>query len=134
MKRKPKLRIRFLSGTTPLFLLASFILIKVTSSFITTMNTEQDNVSKLINKGITFKFSDSQNFNDIDLSQWFESSDTVRQPGTSKATLTLQKLNKECVGVDQRAVLFALLNPQPNGAGFAGMKRLLNATDFQDIL
>ena len=58
----------------------------------------------------------------------------VRQPGTSKATLTLQKLNKGCIGVDQRAVLFALLNPQPNGAGFAGMKRLLNATDFQDIL
>ena len=29
------------------------------------------------------------------LDYWFESSDTVRQPGMSKATLTLQKLNKE---------------------------------------
>ena len=26
---------------------------------------------------------------------WFESSDTVRQPGMSKATFTLQQLNKE---------------------------------------
>ena len=24
------------------------------------------------------------------------------------------------IGVDQRAIFFALLNPQPNGAGFAG--------------
>ena len=40
--------------------------------------------------------------------------------GMSKATLTLQKLNKESIGVEQRAIIFALLNPQPNGAGFAG--------------
>ena len=50
----------------------------------------------------------------------FEYSDTVRGAGMSKATLTLQSLTKDIIGVEQRAVFFALLNPQPNGAGFAG--------------
>ena len=47
----------------------------------------------------------------------YEVSDTVRVPGKSKATLVLQK-TKEF----QRAIFFALLNPQPDGACFAGMK------------
>lgn len=53
----------------------------------------------------------------IDLSNWIESSDTVREPGMSKATFVLQKSQ-----LFQRAVFFALLNPQPNGAGFAGVR------------
>ncbi|XP_008202164.1 uncharacterized protein LOC103315391 isoform X1 [Nasonia vitripennis] len=51
------------------------------------------------------------------LNGWMESSDTVRRVGMSKATLTLQKTQ-----VFQRAVFFTLLNAQPNGAGFAGMR------------
>ena len=47
---------------------------------------------------------------------WLESSDTVRVPGKSKALITMQKAQ-----LFQRAVFFALLNPQPNGAGFAGV-------------
>eukprot|EP00088_Acartia_fossae_P040343 TRINITY_DN4200_c0_g1_i5.p1 TRINITY_DN4200_c0_g1~~TRINITY_DN4200_c0_g1_i5.p1 ORF type:complete len:235 (-),score=34.27 TRINITY_DN4200_c0_g1_i5:113-817(-) len=89
--------------------------------------------SQPLNKGFTFEFSDSQKFSQQDLDAWFESSDTVRQPGMSKAVLTLQKLNKQFIGVDQRGIFFALLNPQPNGAGFAGMKRWLNDSDFQEI-
>ena len=42
------------------------------------------------------------------------------------ATIVLQKTQ-----VFRRAVLFALLNPQPNGAGFASMNKDLNyAYDF----
>lgn len=52
-----------------------------------------------------------------DISGWIESSDTVRQPGMSKATLVLQKAQ-----LFQRAIFFVLLNPQPNGAGFAGIR------------
>nr|CAD7431832.1 unnamed protein product [Timema monikensis] len=55
---------------------------------------------------------------------WIEQSDTVRTVGMSKAVLVLQKTQ-----VFQRAVFFALLNPQPNGAGFAGM-RVLTALDL----
>lgn len=49
------------------------------------------------------------------LDNWWESSDTVRTPGMSKASFVLQKSR-----LFQRAVLFTMLNPQPNGAGFAG--------------
>ena len=48
--------------------------------------------------------------------------DIVRQPGMSKATITLQKTQ-----LFQRAIFFALLNPQPNGAGFAGVR---HSTEF----
>ena len=58
--------------------------------------------------------------------------DFVITTGMSKATLTLQKLNKKFVGVDQRAIFFALLNPQPNGAGFAG-KGYINIRFFRDF-
>ena len=49
--------------------------------------------------------------------EWREVSDTVREVGMSKATLVLQKTR-----IYQRAIFFALLNPQPNGACFAGME------------
>ena len=32
--------------------------------------------------------------------------------------------------VFQRGIFFALLNPQPNGAGFAGVKHSLEGTDL----
>lgn len=49
------------------------------------------------------------------LDSWWESSDTVRTPGMSKASFVLQKSR-----LFQRGVLFTMINPQPNGAGFAG--------------
>jgi len=50
-----------------------------------------------------FNFMSEEDFTEADINKWWESSDTVREPGKSKAS-------------------FALLNPQPNGAGFAGVK------------
>ena len=56
------------------------------------------------------------------LNTWKESSDTVREVGMSKASFVLQKTEKY-----QRAIFFALLNPQSNGACFAGFR---SHTDF----
>lgn len=58
-----------------------------------------------------FDFTTMDNVDD-----WYEVSDTVREVGKSKAALVLQKTRQF-----RRAVFFALLNPQPNGACFAGM-------------
>lgn len=73
-----------------------------------------------------FDFTRMDNVND-----WQEISDTVRTVGKSKATLVLQKTQ-----VFQRAIFFTLLNPQPNGAGFAGVRTRvnLNLTDFETIV
>lgn len=62
---------------------------------------------------------------------WTELSDTVREVGMSKATLQIQKTR-----VFRRAIFFTLLNPQPNGAGFAGMRKLisLNLNQYDNIL
>lgn len=49
------------------------------------------------------------------LDGWVESSDTARTVGKSKASFVLQTTQ-----VFQKGVLFAMLNPQPNGACFAG--------------
>ncbi|XP_043503480.1 uncharacterized protein LOC122525016 [Polistes fuscatus] len=72
-----------------------------------------------------FDFTRMDNVDD-----WQEISDTVRTVGKSKATLVLQKTQ-----IFQRAVFFTLLNPQPNGAGFAGVRTPtnLNLKDFQNI-
>ena len=59
-----------------------------------------------------FDFTNVKNLDD-----WVETSDTVRTVGMSKAVLTLQKTQ-----VFQRAILFTLLNPQENGAAFAGVR------------
>ena len=62
-------------------------------------------------------------FTKIDnLDEWVESSDTVREVGMSKSSFVLQKTQ-----VYQRAIFFALLNPQENGACFAGYR---TGTDF----
>ncbi|KAL0849118.1 hypothetical protein ABMA28_013469 [Loxostege sticticalis] len=50
---------------------------------------------------------------------WVEQSDTVRDVGMSKAVLVIHE-NKGF----RRAIFFALLNPQPNGAGFAGIRAI----------
>merc|ERR1712227_186892 len=55
------------------------------------------------------------------LDNWHESSDTTREVGMSKASFVLQKTQKY-----QRAIFFALLNPQPNGACFAGFRTEVN--------
>lgn len=61
---------------------------------------------------------------------WKEMSDTVRTVGKSKAILTLQTTQ-----VFQHAILFTLLNPQPNGAGFAGVRTMTNLdlSNFENI-
>ncbi|XP_023332390.1 uncharacterized protein LOC111704397 isoform X2 [Eurytemora carolleeae] len=56
---------------------------------------------------------------------WWESSDTVRKQGMSKAVFQLQTTQ-----VYQRGVVFVLLNPQPNGAGFAGVKTNIEGEDL----
>lgn len=65
-----------------------------------------------------------------DLDDWREVSDTVRTVGKSKAVLTLQRSQ-----LFQRAVFFTLLNPQENGAGFAGVRKQtnLNLSRFKNI-
>ena len=72
-----------------------------------------------------FDFTDIQSVDD-----WREMSDTVRTEGKSKATLTLQTSQ-----LFQRAVFFTLLKPQPNGAGFAGVRKLtnLNLSRYRNI-
>lgn len=52
-----------------------------------------------------------------DLNGWSEQSDTVRSQGKSKATFDLYKAQGS-----QSASFFALLNPLPNGACFAGVR------------
>ncbi|EFN64622.1 hypothetical protein EAG_03774 [Camponotus floridanus] len=66
-----------------------------------------------------FDFTNVQSLDD-----WREVSDTVRTVGKSKAVLTLQTSQ-----LFQRAVFFTLLNPQPNGAGFAGIRKAVPISD-----
>jgi len=77
------------------------------------------------NRLILFDFTTANNVND-----WVEISDTVREVGMSKAVITLQKTQ-----LFQRAIFFTLLNPQPNGAGFAGVETRtdFNLTDYDNI-
>lgn len=64
------------------------------------------------------------------VTDWVEESDTLRDVGMSKATLILQKTK-----VFQRAILFTMLNPQPNGACFAGVKTatMFDLSDYESI-
>jgi len=68
-------------------------------------------------KKMLFDFTDPKIFGEEEAASWWESSDTVRSAGMSKAVFSLQRSVRF-----QRAVLFAMINPQPNGAGFAGVK------------
>jgi len=75
---------------------------------------------------VIFNFNSNAEFSSEDASAWYESSDTVRSAGMSKAVFSLQKSK-----VFQRAVMFAVINPQPNGAGFAGVKRNISLTEHE---
>ncbi|KAK7793425.1 hypothetical protein R5R35_006986 [Gryllus longicercus] len=75
-------------------------------------NSESLELSRARNETTLFDFTRLHSVDD-----WMEQSDTVREVGKSKAVLVLQKTK-----VFQRAVFFFLLNPQPNGAGFAGVR------------
>ncbi|XP_057327723.1 uncharacterized protein LOC130669065 [Microplitis mediator] len=77
------------------------------------------------NKLTLFDFTTASNVN-----SWTEISDTVRTQGMSKAVLTLQKTQ-----LFQRGIFFTLLNPQPNGAGFAGVRIPVNwdLTEYNNI-
>lgn len=72
-----------------------------------------------------FDFTESD-----DPMNWIEQSDTVREVGMSKAIFTRQKTQ-----VFQRGIIFFLLNPQPNGAGFAGVRilRNFNLSEYQNL-
>ena len=50
------------------------------------------------------------------VNDWIEISDTERDVGKSKGVFVEQKTEQF-----QRAIFFSLLNPQPNGAAFAGI-------------
>ncbi|XP_026738414.1 uncharacterized protein LOC113501462 isoform X1 [Trichoplusia ni] len=54
-----------------------------------------------------------------DVEVWQEQSDTVRDVGMSKAVFVIHKNI-----AFRRAIFFALLNPQLNGAGFAGIRAI----------
>ncbi|XP_022118904.1 uncharacterized protein LOC110995849 isoform X2 [Pieris rapae] len=56
---------------------------------------------------------------DDNVYDWEEQSDTVRSVGMSKAVFVLHQNTQF-----RRAIFFALLNPQLNGAGFAGIRAL----------
>lgn len=68
--------------------------------------------------------------NNDDVDAWQEQSDTVRDVGMSKALMVLHKN----IGF-RRAIFFALLNPQLNGAGFAGIRiiRTYNLTGYNKL-
>jgi len=73
-----------------------------------------------------FDFTNPALFGEEQAASWWESSDTVRSAGMSKAVFSLQRSVRF-----QRALLFAIINPQPNGAGFAGMKSNITFSDEQ---
>ncbi|KAJ8726278.1 hypothetical protein PYW07_000976 [Mythimna separata] len=74
-----------------------------------------NSTSQLDDDGLyLFDFTKSD---DVDV--WQEQSDTVRDVGMSKAILIIHKN----IGF-RRAIFFALLNPQLNGAGFAGIRAI----------
>jgi len=105
--------------------------------------TKDESLEKMI-----FDFTDAAIFGEEQAASWWESSDTVRweqlqqfgkvfttvyykiklirSAGMSKAVFSLQRSVRF-----QRALLFAIINPQPNGAGFAGMKTNITFTDEQ---
>jgi len=83
--------------------------------------TKDESLEKMV-----FDFTDAALFGEEQAASWWESSDTVRSAGMSKAVFSLQRSVRF-----QRALLFAIINPQPNGAGFAGMKSNITFSDEQ---
>ncbi|KAK4469788.1 hypothetical protein MN116_007304 [Schistosoma mekongi] len=110
---------------------AFFSLSNLTAAFSFGIAMTQNTVKQLIltptpqsNKpigSILFNFTDPQ----IKLDKWIEVSDTVREEGRSKAVLVPH------IAFNYRsAIFFYLLNPQPNGACFAGVDYLLDNWDL----
>ncbi|XP_054281050.1 uncharacterized protein LOC128998743 [Macrosteles quadrilineatus] len=64
------------------------------------------------------------------LNGWMEMSDVLKQVGKSKAALVLHKTRRF-----QRGILFTMLNPQPDGAGFAGFRTdtQLDLSDYSTL-
>ena len=62
------------------------------------------------------------------IGDWIEISDTERVVGKSKGILVQQKTQQF-----QRAIFFSLLNPQPNGAAFAGVAYRKKSFDFNSF-
>jgi len=85
--------------------------------------TKDGSVEKML-----FDFTDPALFGEEQAASWWESSDTVRSAGMSKAVFSLQRSVRF-----QRAVLFAMINPQPNGAGFAGVKSNVNFSSEEHL-
>ncbi|XP_072936455.1 uncharacterized protein [Epargyreus clarus] len=83
------------------------------SLFILSVVCENCNVSAPEGRYL-FDFTKNDDVND-----WQEQSDTVRSVGMSKAAVVLHQ-NTEY----RRAIFFVLLNPQLNGAGFAGIRAI----------
>ncbi|XP_077283181.1 uncharacterized protein LOC143909155 [Arctopsyche grandis] len=67
-----------------------------------------------------FDFTSLDNVND-----WIEQSDTMKIVGLSKGVMILQKTD-----LIQNAIFFALINPQPNGVGFAGVTNVGFSKNF----
>ena len=99
--------LRVLKTLSPQFLYHALILSASTST-VSKMEVKKPDKSTVL-----FDFTKCSS---ADISAWSEVSDTVREPGMSKAVLSLQRTR-----LFQRAVMFAMINPQPNGAGFAGV-------------
>ncbi len=75
-------------------------------------------------KQIVFDFTNSTSSVD----DWIEISDTERDVGKSKGVFVQQKTEQF-----QRAIFFSLLNPQPNGAAFAGVAYRKNSFDLSSF-
>jgi hypothetical protein len=76
---------------------------------------------------ILFDFTNST----ASVNDWIEISDTERDVGKSKGVFIEQKTEQF-----QRAIFFSLLNPQPNGAAFAGVayrKKSFDLTSFTGL-
>ena len=73
---------------------------------------------------VLFNFTNSTS----SVSDWIEISDTEREVGKSKGVLVQQKTQQF-----QRAIFFSLLNPQPNGAGFAGVSYRKQSFDLSSF-
>ncbi|KAG7311605.1 hypothetical protein JYU34_002653 [Plutella xylostella] len=82
------------------------------------MDTMESEVSKITIESLDEKYLFDFTRSD-DVAAWTEQSDTVRDVGMSKAVIVIHQNIQY-----RRAIFFALLNPQVNGAGFAGVRAL----------
>ena len=95
-------------------------------SYAATLGYSAMSIHSLVNRISLFDFTSPASFNVADVALWTEVSDTVRTPGKSKAVFSLQQTQ-----MFQRAVMFAMINPQPNGAGFAGVSTKMPAVQAE---